>query len=235
MSTDNTKQQSTALLSAVTAFSATAGEKYVGEITTASSSLLEWLSYLRTSIAKNTCDRLLDSVQATVIETIGSLSLGLARPAIFSIRAQLELLLAWVYFNDHPVEWAYFEKTGEDFPMRAQVLSYFRKNRARFSDRLKLLEKTKARTIDDPYAVLSIHVHTISQYSPIKIGPLSSLVQSADRIDECVRLQFSVAEYLYDILTSWYADKWQDFPTAITNSVRHRLSKAQLKDFCQSD
>jgi hypothetical protein len=50
--------------------------------------------------------------------------LGFGRPALFSMRAQFELVLAWIYFNDHPVEWRQFETQGEDFPLRAALIKY---------------------------------------------------------------------------------------------------------------
>src|ERR1700676_2613843 len=75
---------------------------YLNNCIDATKLLLIWLGYLRSSVSRNVADRLLDATQATCIEVAGCLSNGFVRPAIFSIRSQLELLLAWVYFNDHP-------------------------------------------------------------------------------------------------------------------------------------
>jgi hypothetical protein len=206
--------------------------KFIDATTERCATLLIWLAYLRSSISKNTADRLLDAIQATVVEVAACLSLGLVRPAIFSIRVQLELLLAWIYFNDHPVEWTYNEKTNEDYPMRARLTKYLSDYNGRFLDRYKLLVEQRTRKYEDPYSLLSIHVHSITAASTPTIGPLASVVNSIETCDECIELQTEVAEYLTDTLAAWYADRWHDFPSEIKDSIRGRLTAPQLKKFC---
>ena len=208
--------------------------KYLDECIAATEILMVWMGYLHVTVSKTVADRLLNAAQATIIEVAGSISLGLVRPAIFSIRSQLELLLAWVYFNDHPVEWNNFEKTGRDFPMRAVIVKYLHANGDRFSDRLKILNKVRARKEEDPYGLLSIYVHSISAAAGPLVGQLSTIVQNDDRCRECVTLQKEVAEYLTDILAAWYADRWLDFPPAIKAHLQKRLLPAQLKEFCRT-
>jgi hypothetical protein len=161
----NSDQQVTGLLAAVTAHSNSHKGEYLNKTITATAQLMVWLSYLRSTISRKTADRLLDAVQATIIETAGCLSLGLVRPAIVSIRAQLELALAWIYFNDHPVEWARFEKNGRDYQLPAVAIRYLVNNSDRYLERFKLLAEKKRRTTEDPYGILSIHVHSNSHYS----------------------------------------------------------------------
>jgi hypothetical protein len=155
------------------------------------------------------------------------------RPAIFSIRSQLELVLAWIYFNDHPVEWRNFEKTGKEFPMRGVLVKYFHANSDRFTDRLKILAKVRKRKDEDPYSLLSIYVHSVTAGAAPLVGQLSTVVQSATRCDECVKLQEEVSEYLTDVLSAWYANRWMDFPPALKAGLQKRLSPALLKEFCR--
>jgi hypothetical protein len=206
--------------------------KYLDSCIVASALLLAWFGYLRSSVSRHVADRLLDAAQATAIEAACCISVALVRPAIFSIRAQLELTLAWIYYNDHPVEWQLFEKTGRDYPMRAALIRYMHTTGPRFDDRLKLLQKTKTRKDDDPYSLLSVHVHTISGKGGPTIASLVSAVRSDKTCDECVILQAHVAEYLTDVLSAWYADHWHDFPAAIKTHVQSRLTPKDLKAFC---
>jgi hypothetical protein len=205
---------------------------YLDSCIIATKLLLSWLGYLRSSVSRKVADRLLDATQATCIEVAGCLSIGFVRPAIFSIRSQLEMLLGWIYFNDHPVEWQSAERTLDDYPMRGVNLKYMRSYGAHFSERFALLSKSKTRRNDDPYGLLSVHVHSTTAAAAPSIGELSSLVQSKARCDECVELQKDVAEYLTDILAAWYADRWHDFPADIKAHLQARLTPNLLKEFC---
>ena len=205
---------------------------YLTNCVTATDLLLRWIGYLRISISRNVADRLLDAAQATCIEVAGCLSVGLVRPAIFSIRSQLELLLAWIYFNDHPIEWRHVQSYLDDFPMRAVNLKYMRSYNPRFFERFTMLVKYKTRKNDDPYGLLSIHVHSTSPSAAPTIGELQTLVQNTTRCNECVELQKDVSEYLTDVFAAWYADRWHDFPTEITAKLKSRLTPNALKEFC---
>jgi hypothetical protein len=207
--------------------------KYLSATTQKTHLLLVWLSYLRTTVSRRTADTLLDTSQGALIEIAGCLSLGLVRPAIFSIRAQFELLLAWIYFNDHPIEWSNFEKTGRDYPLRGVLISYFRNNDDRFSERFRLLLRKRERQTEDPYNILSLHVHSISPSLGPTVGPLSSLVQPESVCDEALTLLAEVIEYLTDTLASWYADRWYDFPREITEAIETRLTAVELAEFCR--
>jgi hypothetical protein len=175
--------------------------RYLNETTTKGRLVLVWMSYLRLSVSRRWADRLLDAAQGALIEAAGCLSLGLARSAVFSIRAHMELLMAWIYYNDHPVEWAKFEKSGRDYLLHSAILSYLRHNDEKFQERFRLLIKYKARTTEDPYGVLSIHVHSVSASSGPAIAPLSSLVQGAPICDEVISLLEEVSEYITDLLS----------------------------------
>jgi hypothetical protein len=221
------------LLASVTAHSSKSKGKYLADCISATSLLLTWISHLRTSISREVCDRLLDAAQATAIEAAGCVSLGLVRPAIFSIRSQLELILAWIYFNDHPVEWRQVENIREDYPMRASNLKYMRSYSARFQERFALLAKSKVRKNEDPYGLLSIHVHSTAVAAAPAIGDLASLVKPNNICEECIELQKEVAEYLTDVLAAWYAGHWHDFPDEIKAHLKKRLTTKLLPEFCK--
>ena len=48
------------------------------------------------------------------------------------MRAQVDILLAWLYFRDHPVEWKHVELTGEKYHLVSEVLKYLRTYDRRF-------------------------------------------------------------------------------------------------------
>jgi hypothetical protein len=227
-------QQVDALKAAVDAHCMRCRGNFLTKTTKATELLLIWLGYLRSTISRQVADWLLDGVHGSVIEVAGCLSLGLVRPAVVSLRVQLELLLAWIYFNDHAVEWSHVQKSVEDFPSRSTLRKYMRDNSTRFTQRFEILAKRKTRKTEDPYGVLSVHVHSTSVFSAPTIGPLSSLVKTDAACLECVDLEAEVAEYLTDTLASWYADRWHDLPAQVTASLRSRVTSAKLSEFCRA-
>ena len=50
-----------------------------------------------------------------------------------SIRLQIDLALAWVYFKDHHVEWGGVQATGDGFKTKKELLDYLRPCRVRYS------------------------------------------------------------------------------------------------------
>ena len=87
---------------------------------------LAWLGYLRNAQRSGAANELLDGFHGALIESAGCLAIGLVRPALFSMRAQVDILLAWLYFKDHRVEWEYVELTGEKYHLVSEVLKYLK-------------------------------------------------------------------------------------------------------------
>lgn len=208
----------------------TSKETYVDKVSVEARVLLIWIDYLRKSPKNPSATRLLDAVQGAVIETAGCLTLGLVRPAIFSLRIQLELLVAWIFFDDHRIEWGRVEG-GREFPMRSFYLKYMNEYGDKFPERMKILEDVSKRKHKDPYGILSIYVHSTSPYSAPQVGPLSAMVFAADKCGECVLLQRDIAEYLCDLLASWNVKRWHDLPEEIRSHITSRMDAKALKAF----
>lgn len=194
----------------------------------ASAPLFEWISYIRASLLTGTADELVDGVQAAMVEVAGCIALGLVRGGLFSMRAETDMLLAWIYFRDHPVEWDHTMRTGEG-KLRAEVVKYMNNFIPRFDARYKLLTSQMTREQREPYALLSAHIHSQSPFTVPVIRGIEHLVGTQSRCDECVKLQADVSEYLADILTAFFARLWQDFPPSVQARIQARLSAAQLK------
>jgi hypothetical protein len=224
------KDAHAALVDAVSDLVKKSGEKYIVETESAASLLLCWCAHLRESHSKNVCDELIDGVVGSVQEVAVSLSLGLVRSAIFSLRSQIELMLAWIYYNDHAVEWASVQRHPSKFQMRSTFITYFKNNSDKFEKRLVQLDTQAGRGKDeDLYAILSTHVHSTSIAATPKIEPLQNLIRSSDKCDQCVEMQRAVSEYLSDVMISWNAQHWHDLPHAIKSNIQNRFDSAGLK------
>lgn len=115
------------------------GSKIAYGLYQASLPIIEWLGYLTVSEATGTCDNFLDGLRASVVEVAGCGAAGLVRPAIFAMRAQIDVILAWLYFKDHPVEWCKVEDTGDGFVLRREALDYLKEYVPKFQIRSSML------------------------------------------------------------------------------------------------
>lgn len=217
------QEQLTRLTKALTESAKVHGEARVRNNERAVTSLLLWLDYLETSEATGCCNEILSSVRAAAVEATGGIALGLVRLAIFAMRSQIDLAVAWLFFKDHPVEWSHVLRTGEQFKLKKEIFSYLADYQDRFSERLAILEKHRARTVTDPYRLLSAHIHSQSPLVMPTFAKLDSLIYSEKRCVEAIRLQADVTEYIGDIFLSCFGNKWASLPGSIVASVRGRL------------
>ena len=193
---------------------------------------MEWLGYLRSSQVTGSGDQLLDGLQASLIETAGCLMTGFVRPAVFTMRTQVDIVMAWLFFKDHPVEWDHVEVTGDKYRLVSEVLKYLSTYNRMFRKRLELLRSNRTRGDEDPYRLLSAHTHGQNSATLPPLVKIDQLVQTRDRCLDGVRLQLEISEYLSDVLTACFAEQWADLPEPITNLIRGRLRPAQLKNLC---
>lgn len=193
--------------------------------------LISWLSYLQKYQLTRTADSLLIAVGASIREVSACLSLGLIRPAIFSLRLQIDLALSWLYFKDHPIEWDEVNRTGDGFKMKKELLDYLNRHH-RAEGRINQLKGIAMRREPEPYRLLSAHIHGQSQQVLPNVGELKDLVACNNDSIACVELVFDVAEYLNDVLLSVYRESWRSLPQEICEALESRfVSPAQKQQF----
>ncbi|MGX9572147.1 hypothetical protein [Mesorhizobium sp. f-mel] len=191
-------------------------------------SLLVWLEYLRTSEKTGTADELIEGLRALIVESAGCLTVGIVRPALFALRGQIDVALSWLYFKDHPIEWKRVTETGDGFVLKKEALGYLENYYEGFKSRFSALKKNKHRSEQDPYRLLSAHVHSQSFSTLPTYGDLESIVATSKSVGECITLQSEVSEYLGDVFLSCFADKWASLPDSILNKAKERLGKDNI-------
>ena len=220
-----------ALVASVSQHGKNIGVDHCGGIQKEADVLLEWLTHLRRSEATDVADALLDGTQGAIVETMGCLALGLVRPALSSLRSEIDMILGWLYFKDHKIEWDHLRDTGRGFQTKAQVLSYIGEHWPKFQTRFKLLAQQKTRKEDDPYRLLSAHIHGQTDFTTPRVSPLVELVADQSLCNECVVLQRDVAEYIGDVLLAIYGDKWASLPAPVMAGLDKRLNTRQREAF----
>ena len=232
--TNAASSPATQLRQAVEAYSISAGDDVVTDFQTASKLVTAWLDYFVNSVSKGTCDDIILACRAALIEAAGCLSLGLVRPAIFAIRLQYELFLAWPYFNDHTVEWKSWQEGRSEFPLRAENVKYLKKHSPRMEVRLAILQKNSDYSQEDPYSVLSKVVHGSSYETMPDFEHFAAISMGQLEIDRCIELQTQSSQYLSDVAASWLTDRWHDIPVLVKQELAQRLPAPALVEFCRA-
>ncbi|WP_164283973.1 hypothetical protein [Stenotrophomonas maltophilia] len=193
------------------------------EIEKASRRLLHWLAHLKASELTGVADPLLHGAIAAIREATACLCLGLVRPALNSLRLQIDLLLSWLYFKDHVREWNLVADTGNGFKLKTDLLKYFAEVYPRYPDRIGVLNDIKCRTQLDPYRLLSAHVHGQSEYVLHDVDAISDAVASVALQKQVVEIQAEISEYLSDILWALYAPSWPSMPQEMIDDLKNRF------------
>ena len=194
--------------------------------------LVLWLHYVRANHSTGTADSLLEATASAAREAMACLALGLVRPALASLRAQIDMSLAWLYFKDHPVEWQRVQDTGEGFQLKSDVLKYLAETIEKYKSRFGLLRDCKSRQLDDPFRLLSAHMHGQSEMTLPAVNELKDIVGTAAAQSDVLRLQAECSEFINDVFWSVFADRWASIPTELRNMLDSRFkSSAQRAAF----
>lgn len=191
--------------------------------------LMLWLDYLQTSQATGVADCFLSGTKSAVNEGISCLALGLVRPALHSIRLEIDLSLGWLYFKDHPVEWAKVQGTGEGFKLKTDLLRYLSEHFVGYSTRFGLLRDCKLRTLDDPYRLLSAHVHGQSELAIPQVNAPKDIVGTAKAQDEVIVLLGECTEFICDNFWSVYYDRWASLPNDLRTELNARFKSPEQR------
>ncbi|MCP1606031.1 hypothetical protein [Pseudomonas citronellolis] len=219
------------LLSEVQGFTSKEGTRVVTDVEMRSRLFLEWIPYLNNA-KTGTADDLLDGAVSSLREMAACAGLGLVRPALLAMRTQIDLILSWLYFKDHRVEWDYVNSTGDGFKLKKEILEYLVRYYSSFGRKFGILKGIIIRKEVDPYRLLSAHIHSQSSNTLPLVDDLKDVVGKVTVINEIPMLAHEVDEYLSDILFSVFGDGWTQISPSLIKSLDMRFkSKAQKQDF----
>ena len=217
------EKQRIALLKSVSEFSDADGETILEGFQESSKLLLLWVGVLRKYFLTNTADELLHAVASSIREAAALAALGLVRPSLFALRAQPDLMLSWLYFKDHPVEYKNLCRTGDGFVLKKEALRYFTENYPGFGERFGILSTVDSNK-PDIYRLLSAHVHSQSPFVIAEVVNLKDVVRHTALLKQCMTLQRDVAQYLSDVLFSVGMLSNEALPEQIVSNIIGRLS-----------
>ena len=191
--------------------------------------VLYWLSYLNQYQRTGVADQLLDGVASAVREGAACLAMGLVRPTILSFRTEIDLVLCWLFFKDHKIEWDRINATGEGYKLKKEIFDYLNTHFSGFNARFNLLQSISSKPDQDAYRLLSAHIHNQSTAVVVSAAELKNVVRSEKLCREAVALRRLVSEYINDVMLSVFAPQWNALPKKISDAAVARFSSAPQK------
>lgn len=208
------------------------GEALCGEMERAARPQLLWLGYLLAHRDTGTARCLIEGVESAIREAAACLILGLARPALNSLRMQIDLTISWLYFKDHPVEWELIQQTGENFKLKKELLQYLKDWHPKFGGRIGILQQIKRRKLLDPYRLLSAHMHGQNELSIPDIKSPADALAKPEVLAEVPLIQVECCEYLSDVLWAVFGDHWRAVPAELMSDLEGRfVTNTQKAEF----
>ena len=150
-----------------------------------------------------------------MLESVAYIGLGLGRAAIGAIRTQIDLLLGFTYFYDHPYEWNSVKTTGKGFKLRSDIDKHHKDTRKKFASDIDKIEHSEGRSLLSLYRILSAHIHGQSRLTVPKAGRFVELISSDSFSDSLITLQMQVSISISNYLTAVFLSEGIDPPREI--------------------
>lgn len=189
--------------------------------------VVTWIQWYRMHRPSRSGAELLDGARAAVLETIGYVNFGLGQAAISAIRTQVDLVLGYSFFREHPAEWRRVCETGEGFKLKSDVVKYHREIQSSFPAKLTIIEQASGLELDKYYSVLSAHIHGQNKHSTPRAQELKELVWTEKQIKQVVKLQDETANALSNFLLAVHALEWTELPPSIVSAAQKLLTPRQ--------
>ena len=157
--------------------------------------------------------------------------MGLGRAAVAAIRTQVDLLLGYTFFRDHPVEWKTLHESGEGYRLFSKIIKYHGEIDQNFNNRLAIINKVVIPTNQELYRVMSAHIHAQSTFTIPSFSKMEDLVLDQVKIESIIKLQQETSKALSALLLAIYGKNWINLPPELYLPIRSQMTKKQIPIF----
>jgi hypothetical protein len=172
--------------------------------------------------------RLLAGSKLALMEGAASWATGLNRGAAGSLRTLIENLFAWLYFKDHPVEFAAVERKDADLLLPKAVLTYMKSIDRGFETAYGLIKDKKTRPADYYYSDISEYVH--AHPSHVLPGKASwELAVTVPPDSGFLTISKHADEFISDAFSTHYRASWGIVPQKVKDNLSARLGDKVAK------
>ncbi len=193
--------------------------------------ILRWIHWYETARSTSSALELLEGCRAAVLEATAYICFGLGRAAITSIRTQIDTLLSFSFFRNHPAEWNQVVTTGQGFRLRADVVEYYKGIDKSFEGRLAQIESGSGKRLIDTYRKLSAHIHGQAPMALPDAMEMKTLIWDEPRLRSVVAIQSDAAITLSNFLAAVHATEWQELPAEIVAEAKALIPEHKRASF----
>jgi len=226
---DTIEEQFKILVEHITDMDTTSCCERMEKATKACQELLSWTDFLKSLFPECCASELLDGTKSAMLESVAYIGLGLNRAAIGAMRTQIDLLLAFTFFYNHPHEWDSVNKTGSGFQLRSDIDKYHKDTRKGFASSISIIENSEGSSLLNIYRILSAHIHGQSPKTIPKAGQFIELISSDSFLNSLIELQFKVSICTSNYLTAIFLSEGINPPLNIGTRIKEQLTPQQRK------
>ena len=183
-----------------------------------------WIDAEAGSADENPAAPLLKGARLMLLEAATAWALGLNRGAAGSLRTYIENLFAWLYFKDHPVEYALVEQKTRELILPKSTQAYLKDIDKGFEKAYKYLNKNMDRPSEYFYTDLSFFVHAHPNQI-LKGKTASELVVTVPPEAIFTEICSQADEFISDNFVVAYRHSWGSVPAIVKDNVSARLGK----------
>ena len=193
--------------------------------------ILSWTTYLKSIHNNRIAIELLNGTESALVEACAYCCLGLGRASISSIRTQVDLLLSYTFFRDHPEEWRKVQDTGDGFELFRDIIKHHKEMDKEFNTRYGIVNTVVTPTLKELYGKMSAHIHAQSSFTIPTSSKLRDIVLKEEQMKSILDLQQKTARALSATLLAIYSKNWANLPPELYKSTKSQMSKGQVKIF----
>lgn len=201
------------------------------EATKAGAPILSWTTYLKSIHNNRSAIELLNGTESALVEACAYSCLGLGRASIASIRTQVDLLLSYTYFRDHPKEWSKVQERGEGFILFSGIINYHGEIDSDFKKRHEIVNQIVKPTLKQLYEIMSAHIHAQSTLTIPTSYKMKDIVLKKEQMKSILDLQQKTSSALSATLLAIYSKNWVNLPPEFFKSTRSQMSREQATIF----
>jgi len=225
----NIEDQFDILIDAISGLEKNTCVERMNNASTACKELLLWIDYLKCLFPNSCALDLLEGTRASMLESVAYIGLGLGRAAIGATRTQIDLMLGFTYFYDHPREWEVVKNVGEGFQLRSDIDKYHKDKRKRFKTNIGLIEGSEDLSLLKVYRILSAHIHAQSPSTIPKAGEFGDLFSSDSFIKSLIEIQDKSVRCLSNYLTAIFISDDINPPFEVGIRIKAQLTPKQRR------